>query len=173
MDVTTHEMFMLFFSILYGIMLNAAIGLQAFPVGRALYSLFKRNKSHEDLKCLVRLITAVLIFNVFPFIYFATIFYYLRPLVFCPINWGFWVTVIRILIIGLLSIGVFGFYRFYHYIMLIRWHGRLLLYSECELINMKKKRGLCMDTKAHLFGSILYFAIPVLLGLLSGLIAIN
>ena len=159
---------MLFFSILYGIMLNAAIGLQAFPVARALHSLFKRNKSHEDLKYLVRLITAVLIFNVSPFIYFAAIFHHLRLQLICPINEDFWATVSHILIIGLLSIGVFGFYRLYHCIMLIRWRSGPLLYSKRELMDMKKKRGLCMDVKAHLFSSILYFAIPVLLGLLSG-----
>ena len=171
MCVTTHEMFMLFFSILYGIMLNAAIGLEAFPVARALASLFKKNKSDEDRKSLVRLITAVLIFNISPFVYFAVIFHYLKSALIPSIN--LCVTISQILIIGLLSMSVFGFYRLYHCIILIRWRcDKSLLYTKRELMKLKKKRGLCMNAKAHLVGFILYFVLPISLGLMSSFISL-
>jgi hypothetical protein len=157
----THQMFMLFFSILYGIMLNSVIGLGAFPVGEALAlrDLVEiRNgekKWVKGFKSSKRLVLSVVILNLSPLLYFALIYYPIGDIL--SSNLYSWT---QIFCLGLLSLSVFGFYRFY--LGAITWKscGNLLFYTEEEARKHTAQRDIDPSPWAHIFAGFGYLVLP-------------
>ena len=109
----SQQMFMLFFSILYGIMLNALIGLGAFPIANAFAreDIIGRDWSGEYVYSKTktsrwRFLLSLVLLNVAPFIYFAFVFGFLSSVEAVP-------SILQILSLALLSLSVFAFFQFF------------------------------------------------------------
>jgi len=104
------EIFLVTYSILYGIMLNSCERLELFPFGL----LFK--KAEENVS--TRIFASLVFINILPFMYFAGLYLFLGG-----INSG--INIATILGTFFLSIFTFAFYRVYHVLIVIK-HGDLL-----------------------------------------------
>jgi len=113
------EMFMLFFSILFGIMLNSLIGLGAFPWGHALAGkdlktrINGKPKYIKGCRSVNRLLLAIFILNILPLLYFALVFQLIDLFLGKCLSDNFWWGMLQIIFIGGLSLGAFAFYRFF------------------------------------------------------------
>lgn len=104
------EIFLVTYSILYGIMLNSCQGLVLFPFGL----LFK----NAEEKVLTRILVSVFLINFLPFVYFARVYLFLGSI---DNDISFW----SILGTFFVSLFVFSFYRAYHVLIVIKY-GTLL-----------------------------------------------
>lgn len=152
----SQQMFMLLFSILYGIMLNSLIGLRAFAYASA-FAGEAVTKKEKDKPCEFeqssasnnRLIFALILFNILPFIYFGLVFFWINEIVGEIILTNFWHTMSQILSIGFFSLSVFAFQRFF--IFLIVWkRARCLIYSQSEKDRIMRKRCIHEQARYHL-----------------------
>jgi len=173
----SQEMFMLFFSILYGIMLNSLIGLGAFPVAAAFAFKDVENRVcgkpiwRKGYRSFRRLVLSIILLNFFPFIWFAFIFHNIEDFIGNLSLTHLPHTIFQILSIGLLSLSVFAFYRFF--LGLIVWQpcGNSLFYTPYELEEHIKDRAIYPSSWRHILAGILYLIIPWLVVAL--FIAIN
>lgn len=162
-------MFMLLFSILYGIMLNAAIGLRAFAygyafAGEAVKKCEKKKQSEIEKPSSVtrfRVFAALFLYNILPFIYFALILSQIECIVgeISLPNYGH--TVFQILCIGFFSLAVLAFHRLF--IGLIVWApcGRCRIYTPDERDRIMYER--CIHRTAEyqfVTAFILLFGLP-------------
>ncbi len=154
------ELFLVLFSILYGVMLQSLAGLQPFPLARIFRGYIESNgkpkthfehcgiKSNSWLICMWRKRVGVsfLLLTIFPAIYFWVMFELLGNPLFDSQS--------TLVIVGLAfwsALGVFGFYRFYHAIT-VKYSERLF----CDVVQNLKRRGVSFDAKAHCFWGIFY-----------------
>ena len=170
----SQQMFMLFFSILYGIMLNSVVGLRAFPLASAfagkdyvgkndLNPLGKGENWEEKWKgswedgyrSFKRLILSVIFLNILPFTYFAAVFQFIDDFIgtlpsdlFCTIG--------KVLLIGFLSLGGFGFYRFFIGLALLKHKENYVFYTDSELKEIVKKRKLYPISSCYIFVGFVY-----------------
>jgi hypothetical protein len=142
------EIFLVSYSILYGIMLNGCIGLDLFSFGR-LYSQKKAGR---------RIITSFIIVNLGVFLYFAKIYLWLEtidPKLDVP----------RILGVFFLSLSVFAFYRLIHIFIAVGKDGKkgTLLY---DLNNLSKKLEKRLENigsvEGQITGALFYFLLAVI-----------
>jgi len=114
------ELFSVFFSILYGIMLNACFGLSLFPFGQI-----------SCPKARDRTILSILIINFFPIVYFTPLFILLE-------NYQN-ISFLQIYGVFFISLSVFIFHRIM--IVIIRRYKRCLycVFSLETLPNLKKR----------------------------------
>jgi len=101
------DMFLVSYSILFGIMLNTCMGLGLFFFGW-----IWDKKGNFNKKPLVRILTAFFFINFLPFVYFAIIYDWLGTTSSDP-------TFYQIIGTFLLSLFVFGIYRIFHLIIKI------------------------------------------------------
>lgn len=168
----SEQMFMLFFSILYGIMLNGAIGLRAFPLASALMckdmvkkECHKRPKFEEGWRSLRRVFLSIWLLNVFPFIYFAFAFHFIGYFIGDLPSGNLICTIIQVVSIGILSLGVFAFYRIFLGFIVWKWK---VFYTQCEYDEIVWKRSLYhRSSLPHFVSGILYLIIPLVVIFLS------
>jgi len=147
-------MFMLLFSILYGIMLNSTMGLRPFAYASAFAgkTLKKRKKDkpcefEQSSASNNRLIFALILFNILPFAYFGAVFFWINEIVGEIILTDFLHTVAQVVSIGFFSLSVFAFQRFY--IFLIVWKP-CRIYTLSEADRIIRKRGIYREARYHL-----------------------
>ena len=174
---SSQEIFLVLFSILYGIMLNSAIGLGAFHFARAFAGQDVKKKKRDaqgqiisieeekGSKSRVRLIFGLILLNIFPFLYFGKIF----KLV-CLIE-GIHI-VAQSLIIGFLSLGVFAFYRLFLFLIVWRPCGESLIYTKCERHRIMNERSIYEKAKYQIFTMFLYLIPSILLALYAFVLSI-
>jgi len=167
MILDSQQMFMLFFSILYGIMLNSLIGRGAFPITSALSfrdMVGRWNDNGEPIwgrgyTSLRRLFLSVAVLNIAPLVYFAIVFQFIRFIgdisSSCPIN-----TITRILSIGLISLSVFAFYYFFLGLAILQVYGRPAFYTPFQYREQLKNRAFYPSTKNHIVAGFLYLLVP-------------
>ena len=159
---STQQMFMLFFSILYGIMLNSVIGLGAFPIGATFAGKdVKERDSYgypkwiEGSRSRNRLCLSVVFLNILPFIYFAVAFQFIDLIGDIP-STHLLNTIGQTLFIGFLSLGVFAFYQFF--LGCVTWKpcGHSWFYTSYELDEHIEKRATYPSSRKHILGGVLY-----------------
>ena len=130
------EIFLVTYSILYGIMLNACMGLNLFPFGQIC-----RNE-----RAIRRLLLSISLINIIPFFIFAGIFVFLGR--FCsPSFYG---------VIGIffISMVVFIPYRITQAIIV---HNPARFYQRCEICRIFNRVPLCEQTPIdHIIGAMVY-----------------
>lgn len=165
--VDGQQMFMLFFSILYGIMLNSVLGLRAFPWGFALAGedLVWKGNGQSGPKSRRRLLLSIALINALPFAYFGFAFHFMSELsqffgkvlstcLFC--------TVVKVVFIGFLSLGVFAFLRIYIAMVTWRYRGDYLFYTKYEYDKYIRKRYIHPYLCKHLCAGLIHL-IPFLM----------
>ncbi len=125
------EIFLVIFSILYGIVLNACVGLTLFPFGR----LFKNGKVYK--KVWLRLGFSLVVINLLPFLVFYGVLDNLQEHQIVTMN--FW----NILGIVFLSMIVFGFYRISHVLISVKKQWLYDLDKNWEKKWFNEKRNQC------------------------------
>jgi len=159
-------MFMLFYSILYGIMLNSLIGLGAFPLARALAGKDLMNVEEPLVKgsrSRRRCFLSFFLFDIFPFVYFALGYQFPGQYMKSFPSDNPVLATLQIVSIGTLSLGVFSFYRLFLAAMVWKPCGSSLIYTVPELENHKRKRGLHEKASLHAFAALGYLAVPWLI----------
>lgn len=171
------QLFLVLFSILYGIMLQSISGLQPFPLGRTFNGFRSRpdatneekeeyensvrrcNKTEEELIRMwqKRVVLSIVFLNFFPIAHLSIILVLLRKVAIHPELPWFEPLLIPLVFWSALS--VFGFYRIYHAIATRHW---VSLFCDVKL----EKRPLSFDAKAHLCWGLLFYLSPNLLWLL-------
>jgi len=168
------ELFLVLFSILYGVMLQSLTGLQPFPLGKTLrgyvlrpdassiekitaYRKLKDKCKRKEKNELVsmwrwRVFWSIIILNVLPIIYLSGILYLLRDVKIHPE-----LPYPEAFLVGIIfwcALGVFGFYRMYHSLAAWRWEA---LFCDVEL---EERRPLSFDVKAHLLWGVCFHLLP-------------
>lgn len=134
----TQQMFMLFFSILYGIMLNSVIGLRAFPLASAFaFKDYVNKKSKDDpwekgYRSFKRVMLSFTLLNILSFIYFAIALQFIGEFIGNLLSANVFHTVVQVVFIGLMSLGVFAFYRFFVGLAILKRNGNHVFYTETE-----------------------------------------
>ena len=162
LDVLTpsQQMFMLFFSILYGIMLNSLMDLATFPIAQFLageditgrdwngeYVYSKINTARK------RFLLSLGLLNFLPITYFALIFQSLSSIKTAP-------TVLQIFSLALLSLSVFAFPQFFQILVTYR-KIRNHIYTPFIFRRIMDERGFHPKPEYHLLAGIIYLAIPL------------
>jgi len=184
------ELFLVLFSILYGVMLQSLFGLQPFPLGRTLQGFVSRHNSrvmrksefHECLKvfreknrihyenlyseqnnerfnrwlrCMwrKRVCRSFFILNFCPMVYF---FYILSLLDAIPISLN-WSSFLGLFFIFWSALSVFGFYRFYIALTVLRWDSLF-----CDVVKKLEERGTSFDARAHILWGLFYLLPPTI-----------
>jgi len=153
-------MFMLFFSILYGIMLNALIGLGAFPIanafarediiGRDWWGEYVYSKTKTSVK---RFLLSLGLLNGAPFFYFALVFQFLFSVKTVP-------TVLQTFSLALLSLSVFAFFQFFLACVTCR-RIRNHIYTPFHFRRVINEKGFHPNPWYHLFAGIAYLAVSL------------
>jgi len=152
-------MFMLFFSILYGIMLNALIGYGAFPIANAFarediigqddwsgkYVYSKTRTSRW------RFLLSLLLLNFAPLFYFALVFQSLSSTKTAP-------TVLQTFSLALLSLSVFAFFQFFLACATCRGF-RKHTYTPFHFRRVINDKGFHPNPWYHLFAGIAYLGL--------------
>jgi len=165
------EVFLVLFSILYGVMLQSISERQAFPLGRTLRGYTKRDgmietefektgqcgqKSNAWLKGMwrKRIGLSIIFLNIFPIVY---LWFVLGSLGKVEIHAELSSSdFIQIAIIFWSALGVFGFYRVYHAIAVKYWQSLF-----CDIIEERfENRGVSFDARAHSLWGILFYLSP-------------
>lgn len=145
------------FTIFYGIYFAAIVGLTGPLLPFDTPSMFKRQG-----KAWLRFIVSFFLLNIVPVGYFLLIYHWLDRLAFMPI------TFFNILILLLLSLGGFAFYRVYWGLMFVKVKGKLLFYHN------DLPKGLTEKIKNHPLpeaaGGVLPNIIPGLVWILCNLV---
>lgn len=144
--LTLSEIFLVTFSILYGIMLNSCVGLELFPFGR-LGTCCKKIRR--------RIATSIVVVNLAPIIFFSLVLYALEAT--SP-----FLNMITIIGTFFLAMGVFGFYRLM--IMCIVYDRGRWFYDDITLCVFGKKERVNFlvcesSTKAQSKGVLFYFGL--------------
>lgn len=159
------ELFLVLFSILYGVMLQSLIGLQPFPLVRTCKGYVKSDgklKTHfkycgeKSNKWLVsmwrkRVGVSIILLNFSPIVYLWAILELLGNRLLISLH--------NLLLIGIVfwsALGVFGFYRIYHAIAVWKWES---LFCDVKL----KGRLVSFDAWAHSIWGMLYLLPPLLI----------
>jgi len=149
------EIFLVAFSILYGVMLQTHLGVIPFPWGQTLRNREEitglDNKSVQLRRR--RLLYSIFILNVFPFIYAILVILLLNSLAFGFWEWECWLLMFITFWAGL---GVFGFQRIYGWLALKNREIFPEAYNRLE-----KQQGL--DPKAPWLSVTYYLATPFIL----------
>ncbi len=111
-----HELYIITFSIFYGVMLHTLKGIRAFDTSSAFTG---------NAKPLRRFVLSIVFLNFLPFIHFSMILLYLLQ--------NLELSIYSILVVFGLSIGIFGFDKIFHAI-LSRYRNSLYTTSELESI---------------------------------------
>jgi len=156
----SQQMFMLFFSILYGIMLNSLMDLATFPIAHFLagediihrdwsgeYVYAKRNTARK------RFLLSLGLLNGAPLFYFALVFQSLSSIRTAP-------TVLQILSLALLSLSVFAFPQFFQSCVTSR-RIRKHIYTPFIFRRITDKKGFHPNPWYHVLAGIIYWAIPL------------
>lgn len=170
-------------------MLNRVMGLRAFPVASALArkdiikveedgfmrrhpweKLESKKKWENGKKSLRRLLLSFIFLNGFPLFYFATTLYFLEGLKIEIPSTNFFVFVIQILFIGLLSLGVFTFLRFYTGIITLKRNKDYFFYTKVEFEEYIKKRDIYPNSSYHILFGIFYLIPWLVLTILSNVV---
>lgn len=152
------EVFLVTYSILYGIMLNSCIGLNLFPFGK----LCVKNKKYSNSIIAKRFSLSILFINIIPIVVFAFFLVFLLNLESNMQSFTLLPPLIQVLkIIGvfLSSLCVFIFYRFYMVLIIYR-NGRWLY----DLDNEDLTKGQCVNIRfirkssaiGHIFSIFIY-----------------
>ena len=143
------DMFLVSFSIIYGIMLNSCMGLGLFYFGH-----LKDENNIIRYNVLYRIILSFILINIFPFLYFIGIFESLNNLTITPV---------KTLGVFLLSIGVYIFYRALHYIF--KKYQNIFYGTEVDCQLKKRLDQIGPYIEGQIWGVFFYFFI-ILLGLI-------
>jgi len=173
--VQSQEMFMLFFSILYGMMLNSVAGLGAFPFTEALIGkdvvdegIKKTGIWVKGSKTRRRLILAIVILNLLPFSYFAVCFQNMRfigkEISDTPLT-----SFLQIIFIGFLSLGTYAFYRFFLGFALLNPYGDPVFYTPYEKEKLLEKRNMFPSLTMGIVSGIVYLVPSIFILLLGAL----
>jgi len=163
------ELFLVLFSILYGVMLQSLTGLQPFPLARTFRGYIESNgkpktqfehcgkKSNSWLIWMwrKRVGLSFLLLTIFPAIYFWAMFELLGNPLLDSLH--------TLVLVGLAfwsALGVFGFYRFYRAIA-VKYLERLF----CDVAQNLEKREVSFDSKAHFIWGMFYL-LPLVIMLL-------
>jgi len=155
---------MVFFSILYGIMLNSLFGLGAFPISHAWarVDVIKRVKGKplyvEGTKSRQRFWLSLLLLNFAPFVYFGITFQCIGVIGDIP-STNFLYTILQIVFIGFLSLGVFAFY---HFFLGFVTYYRNRFYTQYDLKRLMNKRAIHPRSRNHILAGFTYL-IPLAL----------
>lgn len=177
MIADSQQMFMLLFSILYGIMLNSLLGLGAFPIGTAFAGKDVERikgalRSVKGTRSRDRLCLSFVLFNFLPFIYFGVGFQLIGDFVGEFPSPDSFHAIAQILFIGLLSLGVFAFYRFFLGLVIWQPKGYSFFYTPYELEEQGKKRAIYPSPRIHILSGFIYLApwLTVVLARIIGLL---
>jgi len=159
---TAQEIFLLFYSILYGIMLNSMLGFSPFPLEAAIASLDhifeKKNVYHHYAptsfgknKAIRMLGLSFILINLLPFLNFACSFLKIGQ-----INSG--CGKLDIVLIALVSLTVFGFQRLWLFCAMCRFKGKPVFYTRYDYRKLLIiKKGLVPKQIPHLLAAFFYF----------------
>ena len=148
------EIFLVTFSILYGIMLNSNLGLNIFPFGKLCKS--------ESCKPLARILVSFSIINLLPFIIFSFVLSRLEQSVLTPSFWSF-------LGVFLMSMIVFSPYRLFHAIIA---HNPEWLYDlDNEALSCNQKKNINMVAASSITGHLIGFGSYIILAIFGGFLA--
>ena len=113
------EVFLVSFSILYGIMLQTFFGVNAFPWGRIRKNTEETTGLKNDKIVLIRrkLVFSIILLNIIPFIYAVVILYILSAFSYKFWNYECYILIFQTFIAGL---AVFGFQRWYGALAIFR-----------------------------------------------------
>jgi hypothetical protein len=106
------------FTIFYGMYFAVVIGLSGTLVGFDTPSMYKGNG-----KAWLRFVVSFLLLNLLPLFYFVYVYRWLSSL------GNMEITVFNMIMLLLLSLAGFSFYRIYWGIMLLKWQAKLLFYE--------------------------------------------
>jgi hypothetical protein len=150
--IEAQEVFFVLFSIMYGVMLQSLSGLSPFPLGRTLkghvhrWGRVERRKDWNG-----RVIFSIFLLNVLPFAYLCIVLFLLNG------KWICWnMLTPAVTLVGLIfwaSLGVFGFYRFYHAAAVSK---KLRDRFFSDIMEALEKRGVSFDATAHLIWGCIY-----------------
>ena len=152
-------------------MLNSLIGLGAFPIAAALAREDVETRDDKGQpkwkpgnKCRNRLILSIILVNLVPFIYFALAFHVVGT--FFGKLPSTDLTTTQIFCIGLLSLSVFAFYRFFLGLIVWKPCGSSLFYTPHEFERINERRAIHPSSWRHCLAGFLYLIIPWLVVLL-------
>jgi len=174
--VETQQMFILFFSILYGIMLNSVIGLRAFPLASAFAFKDYMGQNDQDkpiwekgYRSFKRFVLSFVLLNILPFIYFAVAFQFIEKIIGNLPSANLFFTIVQVVFIGFLSLGVFAFYRFFIGLAILKHKKNYVFYTEIEYEKHIEKRHV-YPSSCHLILVGFVYLIPWLVMILTSLI---
>ena len=161
MIVDGQQMFMLFFSILYGIMLNSVIGLRAFPLASAFafkdyVCKYQDNPWKKGYRSFKRLILSFTLLNILPFIYFGIALQFIGKFIGNLPSADIFHTVIQVVIIGLMSMGVFAFYRFFVGLVILKRNDNYVFYTKAEYEKHIQERWIYPRSRYLIFVGFVY-----------------
>lgn len=132
------EIFLVTFSILYGIMLNSLMGLELFPFGSVA-------DKHCTGRSKERLEVSILVINLLPILIFVFILYFLQQSP-QPLTWLTWLDIVGVLGVFFMSFSVFMCYRIMLYII-VRCGERLYYYDYDK--DQKKLKLKCVNDEKN------------------------
>lgn len=146
------EIFLVVFSILYGVLLQSLPG-GLFPLASSFRGKTYRwggvSTRHQKI-WFRRSLLSIFIFNLMPAVYLFKILFVLQTVSFPT---SFLQQLVYILVVFWFSLGVFGFYRIYYIIVILC--RSLFIDMEVEF----NKRGLSYDVWSHLYW-VLFYLLP-------------
>jgi len=159
------ELFLVLFSILYGVMLQSLSGLQPFPLAKTLrgYRGYKRRDKPFETEhrgmWRRRVAWSFFLLNFFPIVYFWGILNLLTEI---PISSRFQLLpdFVYIILVFLSALSVFGFYRIYH--ALFTWKLRSL-FCDLDFEELEEDRLISFDAWAHFIWGCVYLLPPILI----------
>lgn len=172
------QLFLVLFSILYGVILQSTREWQPFPLSKTLRGYLNRHgeteiyfkdcggiKSDKWLTCMwrKRAFWSIFILNFLPMMYFWLVLSLLDRIMFCHGFVPFWkditLSMFQLFEIGVIfwcALGVFGFYRFYHMLVVIRWRDLF-----CDVVEeISKERKSSFDWQANFLWAICFYLCP-------------
>lgn len=149
---TLQEMFLVSYSILFGIMLNTCMGLGLFFFGW----IWDKNGSFNK-EPLIRALASLFFINFIPFVYFALIYDWLGTITNDP-------TFFQIIGTFQLSLFVFGIYRVFHLIIKVfkdKLYGKEILEEEYQGVE-DRLNAIGPSVKGQMVSVIIYVLIALL-----------
>jgi len=143
------EMFLVLFSIMYGVMLQSLSGLKPFPLGRTFRG-YVNKWGYVKENCKLRVALSFCLLNACPFVYLFIIMFILKEK---EIYWNFSGSdFMLMLLIFWSSLGVFGFYRIYHAVAV----SKKFRSHFSDIMEELERRSTSFDASAHLFWGLIY-----------------
>lgn len=145
------EIFLVSFSILYGVMLQNMMGRK---INGAHWQPFPWYQAYREPTMVLRLLFSILVQNVGPFLYGIVVFWFLGFFKYGLGNCQGW---FLIFIVFWVALGVFGFQRLYGFLAVITHRWKPDLFKELYEIMREQNDGVSLKWKPALIPVLYYF----------------